>query len=136
MQSNRVGALLPDNFGSFSIVNVKAASVGTTGNAAVVLPVQAGSSYIVRQVTIANASGSINTANVVILTSSDGNASNAITAVSVLSNITSTSTYQDLSLAAGTATTVYTAQALFLKVNTAVANATCDIQVYGDIVTP
>ena len=136
MQSNRVGALLPDNFGRFSIVNVKAASVGTTGNAAVVLPVQAGSSYIVRQVTIANASGSINTANVVILTSSDGNASNAITAVSVLSNITSTSTYQDLSLAAGTATTVYTAQALFLKVNTAVANATCDIQVYGDIVTP
>jgi len=136
MQSNRVGALLPDNFGSFSIVNVRAASVGTTGNAVVTLPVQAGSSYIVRQVTIANASGSINTANVVILTSSDGNASNAITAVSVLSNITSTSTYQDLSLAAGTATTVYTAQALFLKVNTAVANATCDIQVYGDIVTP
>jgi len=136
MQSNRVGALLPDNFGSFSIVNVRAASVGTTGNAVVTLPVQAGSSYIVRQVTIANASGSINTANVVILTSSDGNSSNAITAVSVLSNITSTSTYQDLSLAAGTATTVYTAQALFLKVNTAVANATCDIQVYGDIVTP
>lgn len=136
MQSNRVGALLPDNFGSFSIVNVKAASLGSTGNAAVVLPVQAGSSYIVRRVVIANASGSINTANVVILTSSDGNASNAITAVSVLSNITSTSTYQDLSLAAGAATTVYTAQALFLKVNTAVANATCDIQVYGDIVTP
>lgn len=136
MQSNRVGALLPDNFGSFSIVNVRAASVGTTGNAVVTLPVQAGSSYIVRQVTIANASGSINTANVVILTSSDGNASNAITAVSVLSNITSTTTYQDLSLAAGAATTVYTAAALFLKVNTAVANATCDIQVYGDIVTP
>jgi len=136
MQSNRVGALLPDNFGSFSIVNVRAASVGTTGNAVVTLPVQAGSSYIVRQVTIANASGSINTANVVILTSSDGNASNAITAVSVLSNITSTTTYQDLSLAAGAATTVYTAPALFLKVNTAVANATCDIQVYGDIVTP
>ena len=102
----------------------------------VVLPVQAGSSYIVRRVVVANASGSINTANVVVLTSSDGNASNAITAVSVLSNITSTTTYQDLSLAAGAATTVYTAPALFLKINTAVANATCDIQVYGDIVTP
>lgn len=136
MQSNRVGALLPDNFGSFSIVNVKAASLGSTGNAAVVLPVQAGSSYIVRRVVVAGASGSINTANVVVLTSSDGNASNAITAVTVLSNITSTTTYQDMALAAGAATTVYTAPALFLKINTAVANATCDIQVYGDIVTP
>lgn len=136
MQSNHVGALLPDNFGKFSIVNVPSASLATTGNAAVVLPVQAGSSYIVRQVTIANASANIAAANVVILTSSDGNASNAITAVSVLSNITSTTTYQDLSLASGAATTVYTAPALFLKINTAVASATCDIQVYGDIVTP
>lgn len=136
MQSNRVASLLPDNFGNFSIVNVQSASIGTTGNAAVTLPVQAGSSYIVRRITVSNASASISAANVVILTSSDGNASNAVCNVTVLSSVTSTTTYQDIPLATGAATTVYSAPALFLKVNTAVANATCDIQVYGDIVTP
>lgn len=136
MQSNRVGALLPDNFGNFSIVNVQSASIGTTGNAAVTLPVEAGSSYIVRRITVANASTNIGAANVVILTSSDGNASNAVSNVTVLSSVTSATTYQDIPLATGAATTVYSAPALFLKVNTAVANATCDIQVYGDIVTP
>lgn len=136
MQSNRVGALLPDNFGSFSIVNVKAASIGTTGNAAVTLPVQAGSSYIVRRIVVANASGNIAAANVVILTSNDGNSSNAISNVTVLSSITAATKYQDVPLASGASSDVYSAAALFLKINTAVANATCDIQIYGDIVTP
>jgi hypothetical protein len=136
MNSNRVGSLLPDSFGNFSICKAEAVSVASTGNAAITLPVLAGTSYIVRRITIANANQSINTANVVILTSSDGNASNAVSNVSVLSNVTSTSTYQDLGLASATATTVYSAKALYVKVNTAVSGGTCDIQVFGDIVTP
>ena len=36
---------------------------------------------------------------------------------------------------AATATTVYTAPALYLVVNTAVTNGTCDITVFGDVVT-
>ena len=136
MQSNRVGALLPDNFGNFSFVNVKAASLNATGNAAVTLPIQAGSSYIVRRITVSNASGNIAAANVVILTSDDGNSSNAISNVTVLTSVTGATKYQDVPLATGASSTVYSAAALFLKINTAVANATCYIQVYGDIVTP
>lgn len=136
MQSNHVGSLTPDNFGSFSIVNVQAASLGTTGNAAVVLPVQAGSSYIVRRVTIANASTNIAAANVAIYSTNDGNVSNLVTANTVLSTITGSTKFQSLVLASAANTTVYSANALFLNVIEAVANATCDINVYGDIVTP
>jgi hypothetical protein len=49
--------------------------------------------------------------------------------------VSSTTTYQDLGLKAATATTVYTAPALYLVVNTAVTNGTCDITVFGDVVT-
>jgi len=52
-----------------------------------------------------------------------------------LANVTSTSTYQDLGLVAGTVTGTYTAAALFVKVNTAVTNGTCDITVFGDVIS-
>jgi hypothetical protein len=49
--------------------------------------------------------------------------------------VSSTTTYQDLGLKAATLTGVYTAPALYLVVNTAVTNGTCDITVFGDVVT-
>jgi hypothetical protein len=38
-------------------------------------------------------------------------------------------------LATAAATTVYTAGSLYVKVNTAVSDGTCDISVYGEVVT-
>jgi hypothetical protein len=132
--TNRVGALTSDNFGNFVIGSAVNASVGSTGNTAVSLPIGAGS-YIVRRITVNNANATINTANVVVLTSSDGNASNAVSNVTVLSSVTSNLTYQDIPLSTAAATTVYTQSVLYVKINTAVTNGTCDITVYGDIVT-
>jgi len=132
--TNHVGALTSDNFGNFAIGHVVRASVGSTGNTAVSLPISAGS-YIVRRITVNNANATINTANVVVLTSSDGNASNAVSNVTVLSSVTSNLTYQDIPLSTAAATTVYTQSVLYVKINTAVTNGTCDITVYGDIVT-
>lgn len=134
MIANHVGSKYPDRF-RIALGKVSAASVGSTGNAAATIAITEGTAYIVRQITVANASGNIGTGNVAILTSSDGNASNAVSNNVVLSNVTSTTTYQDLGLKAATATTVYTAAALYLVVNTAVANGTCDVTVFGDVVT-
>jgi hypothetical protein len=133
MIANHVGAKYPDRF-RIALGKVEAGSVGSTGNAVVTIPVTEGTSYIVRQITVSNANGSIATANVVILTSNDGNASNAVSNVTVTSSVTSNLTYQDIPLATAAATTVYTAPALFVKVNTAVTNGTCNITVFGDVV--
>ena len=133
MQANHVSSDYPDQFGNYSIASGQAISVAATGNAVATLATT-GTSFIVRRITVANASKSIATANVSILTTNDGNTSNAVASATLLSNVSSTSTYQDLTLASGTLTTVYSAGALFVKVNTAVSGGTCDVTVYGDIV--
>lgn len=134
MQANHVGADYPNKFSSYAIASGQAVSVGSTSNSAATLGTT-GTSFIVRRITVANANKSIATANVSILTSSDGNTSNAVASATLLSNVSSTSTYQDLTLAAGAATTVYSAGALYVRVITAVSGGTCDVTVYGDIVT-
>ena len=134
MNANCVGNRYADSFGNFVIANSQPLSLGSTGNAVATLAITSGTSYIIRRITISNANGSINTANVVVLTSNDGNASNAVSNVTVLSSVTSNSTFQDLGLATAAATTIYTAGALYVKVNTAVTNGTCEIVVFGDVV--
>ena len=135
MNANHVGSLYPDGFGSFAFGKAVGVSVAATGNAVAQIPVVGGSEYIVRRIVVANANQSIATANVTILTSNDGNASNAVSNATVLSSVSGTTKYQDVTLATGTASTVYSAGSMYVKVNTAVSGGTCDITVYGDIVT-
>jgi hypothetical protein len=138
------------NFGNYAIASATGVPLGATGNAVITIPILTGGltaganaassgGVIVRRITVQNPNGNIGTANVSILTSNDGNASNAVAAATVLSNLTATTTYQDLTVASPYSTTTvlngYTVQALFVKVNTAVANGTCDIRVYGDTVS-
>ena len=140
----------PSSFGNYAIATASSVPVGSTGNAVVALPILSGGltnsgnavssgGVIIRRVTVQNPSGNVGTANVSILTSSDGNASNAVVAATVLSNLTATGTYQDLTIASPysttTALTGNITQALYVKVNTAVANATVDIRIYGDTVS-
>lgn len=136
MNSNHVGSLYPDSFGSIAIgATTNPVPLGSTGNAVATIPV-IGSSFIVRRITANNANGSVALANVTIITSNDGNVANAISNAVVLSNITATSKYQDLGLTANTSTTVYTSGALYVCVNTgAAANNTVDFTVYGDVVS-
>ncbi len=135
MIANHVGANYPDKFGRYALGECVGVSVGATGNAVATIPILGGTQYVIRQITVWNANASIATANVTILTSNDGNASNAVSNNVVLSNVSSTTTYQDLGLASGTLTAVYSASSLFVKVNTAVTNGTCDITVFGDVVS-
>ena len=137
------------NFGNYAIASASAVSLATTGNAIVALPILLGGltqgnavvnsgGVIVRRVTVQNPGGNVAAANVAILTTNDGNVSNAVVASTVLANLTTTGTYQDLTVATPYSTTTalsgYTVQALFVKINTASANGTVDIRVYGDTV--
>lgn len=131
---SHVSSDTPDQF-RYRLAKAVNVSVGATGNAVAALTLEAGTSYIVRQITVTNANQSIATANVTILTSNDGNTSNAVSNNVVLSSVTAATKYQDIGLATAAASTVYTAGSLYVKVNTAVASGTCDISVYGEVVT-
>ena len=131
--------------GNYAIASATGVNLGTTGNAVVALPILTGGltvganvassgSVIVRRVTIQNPSGNVSTGNVSILTSNDGNASNAIVAAAALSSLTGTGTFQDMTIAGGNVlVSGTTTQALYVKVGTAVTG-TVDIRVYGDTV--
>jgi hypothetical protein len=134
MNANNVGARYPDSFGSFAVANSVPVFLGATGNAIATLAT-VGSTYIVRRVTVAGASGSVAAANVTILTSNDGNTSNAVTNAAALSTVTGATKFQDLPLSTAAASTVYSAS-LYVYVGTAAAaNNSVEITVYGDVVS-
>jgi len=132
MNANHVGALYPDQFGNFALCSATAVPINATSNTATIMSV-VGSSYIVRRVTVSNANASCATANVSIILTSDGATANAVFAKTKLSNVTSTTTFQDIAPVANAASNVYSSGALYLKVENPV-DATVDITVYGDIV--
>ena len=99
--ADSVGQFTLDSFGNGRIGVVKAASLATSGNAVVTIPLLGGGltnagaaagsgAVIVRRVTVQNATGNVATANVAISVASDGNiaAANAVVANVVLSNLT------------------------------------------------
>ena len=134
MNANCVGNRYPDSFGSFAVANSAPVFLGATGNAIATLAT-VGTSYIVRRVTVAGANGSVAAANVTILTSNDGNTSNAVTNAAALSTITGTNKFQDLPLSTAAASTVYTSS-LYVYVGTAAAaNNSVEVTVYGDVVS-
>lgn len=138
--TNHVGSQRANNFGNKRIGSAQVVSLATAGNAVVTIPMTA-SEYIIRRITVANPSNSaggsvpnMSTGNVTILTSGDGNATNAVANAQTTTNVTAVHTWQDLTLAASAATTSYTSGALFVLVGTTVANAQVQIDVYGDVV--
>lgn len=135
MNANHVGSLYPNGFGSFALGKSVGVSLNATGNAVAQIPIVGGSTYIVRRIVVANANSDISTGNVTIITSNDGNASNAVSNAVTLTNVTAATKYADLGLATAAASSTYSAGSLYVKVGTAVSNGTCDITVYGDVVT-
>lgn len=143
-----VGQNIQNSFGYFRVTFAVPVSLANTGNAVATLPMLGGGlsnngQVIIRRITVANPSNSaggavpnMSAANVTVLTSSDGNTSNAITTAAgqTLGNLTGAGTFQDLALASSTSTNTVTASALFFLVNANVANAQVQVSVYGDIV--
>jgi hypothetical protein len=134
--SNCVGNQLPGSFGNYAVGFAQAVKLSSTGNTVANLSV-VGTSVIYRRVTIANATGNVALANVAILTSNDGNLSNAIGNATLLTTVSGSTKYVDLGLGSNVGNTVYSNPALFLRVITASGNSnTVNVTVYGDVVTP
>jgi len=138
------------NFNNYAIGSVTGASLGTAGNAVIAIPFFGGGltvgnattnsgQVVLRKITIQNANSNVTAANIAVTISSSGNvaAANVVVANVVLTNLFSVANWQDLTLAYTANTTVngFATQALFVNVNTAVANGTVDIRVYGDVVS-
>lgn len=141
-----VGQNTQDSFGNYRIANTTVpVALNATGNAVVALPFLKGGSggttqYIVRRITVANLSNTAGgtapnavTANISIGQTNDG--ANLVANAQTLTALTSNVAFNDLTLNATANAQVFTANALFVNVNTSVANAQCYISVYGDIVT-
>lgn len=140
-----VGQNTQDYFGSYRIAVAGPVSLGATGNAVVALPILSGGTggttkYIVRRITVCNPSNTaggsvpnVAAANVSVGLTNDG--ANLITSNTVLTNMTGANTFVDLTLAAGANSTEYSANALFLNVNGAVANSAVWVRVLGEVVT-
>ncbi len=135
MNANHVGSLYPESFGNFRIGSAVNVSLNATGNAVAQIPIVGGTEYIVRRIVVTNPSASIATGNVTILTSNDGNATNAVSNAVTLSSVSGTDKWQDVALSTAAASTAYTAGSLYVKVNTAVTGTTCDICVFGDVIS-
>jgi hypothetical protein len=136
MNANHVVALYPNNFGNFAVCAPTAPIfLGATGNAVATLAKSNNTSFIVRRVTVCQATGSVALANVTILSSADGNTSNAVTNAAALTTITGSTKFQDLPLSTASATNVYS-NSLYVYVGTAAAaNNAVEITVYGEVVT-
>ena len=147
--ASHVGADSPDKFGRYAIATIRGVSLGSTGNAVANLAVLGGGlsnsgstatsgMAIVKQISIRNPSANVSTTTISIGRSSDG--ANLWANNQSLSTLTAVNTYQDLTLSATANTTCLNgnvSSVLYVNVNSnAVANATCDIYVFGEVVNP
>jgi hypothetical protein len=132
MDANAVGREYPDGFGFKRLGFLPGQSLGTTGDT--VVSVQDGAKYIVRRVTVSNFSANAAAANVGVYTSA-GAGGTAVAAVQPLTAGSSTASYVNLTMSAAANANVFTAPALFFNVNAAATGVTCDVAIYGDIVT-
>ena len=145
-----VATSLPNSFGRFLLCSANGVNVAAQANAVAAMPFFSGGltnggavansgGVIVRQVTFQNPSGNISTANVGILTTNDGNTSNAVVSVFKLTNVAAVGNFQDGNIAAPYVSNVVAGsvtQSLFVFVSSAGATTgTVDIRVYGDTVS-
>ena len=132
MDANAVGREYPDGFGYKRLGHLPNQSLGTAGDT--VVSMQDGTKYIVRQVTLSNFSGDGSAANVGVHTSTAAGGTDVADTQNI-SGGDSTSAYVNLTLSAAANANVFTSPALYFNVNAAATGITCDVAIYGDIVT-
>lgn len=132
MDANAVGREYPDGFGHKRLGFLPGQSLGTAGDT--VISMQDGAKYIVRQVTLSNFSGNAAAANVGVHTSTAAGGTD-VADTQALTAGGSTAAYVDLTLSGFANANVFTAPAIYFNVNAAATGVTCDVAIYGDIVT-
>lgn len=121
-----------DNIGSILPV----ANIGTTGDIQVGIPF---AQFRIRKIVcrnplLAGASGSVSAAVVGFYTAaSGGGTAIAATGSNTLTNLTTNLTFQELTLAAAAANTIFPSGTYFFNINNAVSTGTIEVDIYGDI---
>ena len=95
---------------------------------------QDGAKYIVRQVTLSNFSADASAVDVGVHTAAAAGGTD-VADTQTLTAADNTSAYVNLTLSAYANANVFTQSALYFNVNAAVTSVTCDVSIYGDIVT-
>ena len=132
MDANAVGRLYPDSFGNFRLSEETGVSLNATGDVTE-LVAQAATKYIVRRIVLSNFSGNGSAANVGVFTGANATGT-TIVADATISGATGATKYVSLTLASAANTDVLTAKVLYVNCS-ANANVTCDVSLYGDIVS-
>lgn len=132
MDANAVGRSYPDAFGNYRLAEQTAVSLNTTGDATT-LVAQAATKYIVRRIVLSNFSGNAAAANVGVFTAASGGGT-AIASTQTITGATGSTKFVDLTLASAANTDVQTSRVLYFRVS-ANAAVTCDVSLYGDIVS-
>lgn len=132
MDANAVGREYPDGFGYKRLGHLPGQSLGTAGDT--IVSMQDGTKYIVRQITLSNFSGDASGADVGLHTAAAAGGTD-VADTQTISGASSTSAYVNLTLSAAANANVFTQSALYFNVNVAATGITCDVSVYGDIVT-
>lgn len=132
MDANAVGRRYPDGFGNIRLAEQTGVSLDATGDATT-LVAQDATKFIVRRITLSNFSAAATTANVGVFTAATGGGT-AIAATQPLTGASGATKFVDLTLASAANTDVQTTRVLYVNV-AANAAATCDVTLYGDIVS-
>lgn len=133
MDANHVASLYPDSFGNVRLAEQTGVSLSSVGDVTT-LVAQAATKYIVRRITLSNFSGGATTVNVGVFTAASG-AGTAIVADAALGANAVAGKFVDLTLASAANANVQTARVLYVNVSTGNTAVTCDVSLYGDIVS-
>jgi len=138
MDANKVGNLLPQQFGGILLGSKIAADFNSTSDQIITI-FSNPSKYIVRRIVVTNASTSLTTAAGGVYTAASKGGTAIVAAAQAYTSLTASTLFLDLTLSAtGNASTTVKSSIpnLYLSLTTAQgAAATADVYVYGDILT-
>jgi len=136
MDANKVGSLLPQQFGGILLGTLIGANMNSTADQ-IITKFSNPSKYIIRRIVVANASISLTTAAGGVYTAASKGGVAVVAAAQAYSSLTTSALFLDLTLStSGSASTTVKSSIpnLYLSLTTAQgAAATADVYVYGDI---
>jgi hypothetical protein len=136
MDANKVGSLLPQQFGGILLGKLVAADMNSTADQRIVM-FSNPSKFILRRIVVTNASISLTTAAGGVYTATSKGGTAVVASSQAYSSLSASTLFLDLTLnTSGSASTTVKSSIpnLYLSLTTAQgAAATADVYVYGDI---
>lgn len=138
MDANKVGNLLPQQFGGILLGSLIAANFNSTADQQITI-FSNPSKYIIRRIVVTNASTSLSTAAGGIYTAVSKGGTAVVASSQVYTTLTGSTLFLDLTLSVSGSANITVKSSipnLYLSLTTAQGTAaTADVYVYGDIIT-